>query len=57
MLWHRKLGHISIERIRGLINDEVLEALDFSDFIVCMNCIKGKQTNKIKKGVSRSSEN
>ena len=55
ILWHRRLDHISIERIKSLVNDEVLEALDFTDFGTCVNCIKGKQTNKIKKGARRSS--
>ena len=54
ILWHRRLNHISIERIKRLVNDRVLGALDFTDFDTCVNCIKGKQTNKIKKGARRS---
>ena len=54
MLWHRRLGHISIERMKKLVNDGVLSTLDFSDFETYVNCIKGKQTNKSKKGVKRS---
>ena len=49
MLWHRRLGHISIERIKRLVNDEVLSTLDFTNFNTCLDCIKGKQTNKTKK--------
>ncbi|KAK9232999.1 hypothetical protein WN943_023248 [Citrus x changshan-huyou] len=56
MLWHRRLGHISIERIKRLVNDRALEALDFTDFGTCVECIKGKQTNKTKKGARRSSD-
>ena len=56
MLWHGRLGHISIERIRRLVNDGVLETLDFSDFGICVDCIQGKQTNKTKKGARRSLE-
>lgn len=55
MLWHKRLGHISIERIRRL-NDGVLEALDFSIFGFCVDCIKGKQTKKTKKGAGWSFE-
>ena len=44
MLWDRRLGHISIERIKKLVNDGVLSTLDFADFETCVNCIKGKQT-------------
>ena len=56
MLWHRRLGHISIERIKRLVNDGVLDTLDFTDFDTCVDCIKGKQTNKSKKGAKRSSD-
>ena len=56
MLWHRRLGHISIDRIKRLVNDGVLSTLNFADFETCMNCIKGKQTNKSKKGAKRSSD-
>ena len=54
MLWHRRLGHISIERMNKLVNDGVLSTLDFADFETCVNCIKCKQTNKSKRGVKRS---
>ena len=54
MLWHWRLGHISIERMKKLVNDGVLSALDFADFKTCVNCIKGKQTNKSKRGAKRS---
>nr|CAN71521.1 hypothetical protein VITISV_037359 [Vitis vinifera] len=49
ILWHKRLGHISIERIKRLVNDGVLEALDFIDFDICMDYIKGKQTNMTNK--------
>ena len=54
MLWHRRLGHISIERIKRLVNDGVLKTLDFTDFGTCVDYIKGKQTNKTTKGAKRS---
>ena len=41
LLWHQRLKHISIERIKRLVNDGVLSALDFIDFDTCMDCIKG----------------
>lgn len=41
-LWHRRLGHISIDRIKRLVNAGVLETLDFTDFDTCVDCIKGK---------------
>ena len=54
VLWHRRLGHISIERMKKLVNDGELSTLDFVDFEICVHCIKGKQTNKSKKGAKRS---
>ena len=56
MLWHQRLGHISIERIKRLVNDGVLSTLDYTDSETCVDCIKGKQTNKSKKGANRSSD-
>jgi transposase InsO family protein len=55
-LWHRRLGHISIERIKRLVNEGILNTLDFTDFETCVDCIKGKQTNKSKKCANRSSD-
>jgi len=55
-LWHQRLGHISIDRIKRLVNERVLNTLDFTDFETCLDCIKGKQTNKSKKGATRSSD-
>ena len=56
ILWHRRLGHISIDTIKKLVNDRVLDTLDFIDFNTCINYIKGKQTNKFKKGTKRSTD-
>ena len=46
LLWHRRLGHISIQRSKRLVNEGVLSTLDFTNFETCLDCIKGKQTNK-----------
>ena len=56
ILWHQRLGHISIDRIKRLVNEKVLNTLDFANFDTCINCIKGKQTNKFKKGAKRSND-
>ena len=56
MLWHRRLGHISIDRVKRLVKEGILSVLDFTDFKTCRDCIKGKQTNKSKKGAKRSSD-
>ena len=53
-LWHQRLGHISTQRIKRLVNEGVLSALYFTNFETCVDCIKSKQTNKSKKCVTRS---
>jgi len=41
-LWHKRLGHISKERMQRLVKNEILPNLDFTDLNVCVDCIKGK---------------
>ena len=36
ILWHRRLCHISIDRVKRLVNDGVLSTLDFTDFNTCI---------------------
>ena len=48
-LWHKRLGHISKERLKGLVKNEILPTLDFTDLGLCVDCIKGKQTKNTKK--------
>jgi hypothetical protein len=48
-LWHCRLGHISRERIKLLIKEEILAPLDFNDLDHCVDCIKGKYVKHIKK--------
>ena len=55
-LWHKRLGHISRERLERLVMDGILPNLDFTDLGVCVDCIKGKQTKHTKKGATRSNE-
>ena len=56
MLWHKHLGHISNQQIQRLVLEEILDPLDFSDFQVCIECIKGKQTNMRKNDADRYSD-
>ena len=46
VLWHKRLGHISRQIIERLVSDKILDPLDFTEFDIFVNCIKGKQTNK-----------
>ena len=34
-LWHKRLGHISEERMQRLVKNEILPDLDFTDLNVC----------------------
>ncbi|KAH9648506.1 Integrase catalytic domain-containing protein [Citrus sinensis] len=56
MLWHKRLGHISKQRMERLIKDDILHNLDFSDFGTCVDCIKGKLTAKTRKERTRRSQ-
>ena len=51
------LGHISKERMLSLVKNEILLNLNFTDFGICVDCIKGKHVNHpIKKAATRSSQ-
>ncbi|RVW23725.1 Retrovirus-related Pol polyprotein from transposon TNT 1-94 [Vitis vinifera] len=43
-----RLGHISNQHIQRLVSEGILDPLDFLDFQVYIECIKGKQTNMKK---------
>ena len=43
MLWHKRLGHISRER---LVSEGILNSLDFTDFKICVECVKGMNKHK-----------
>ena len=47
ILWHKRLGHISRQRMERLIKDEILPDLDFSDFDTCVDFIKDKLTPRL----------
>ena len=38
------------------MSNGILDPLDFSDFDMCVNCIKGKQTNVRRFGANRSTD-
>ena len=53
-LWHKRLGHISRNRVERLVSDGTLDSVDFTYFNVCVMCIKGKQTKQNKLGTYRA---
>ena len=55
MLWHKRLGHISRERVERLTKVDILPSLNFDDLGTCVDCIRGKFIKKKKKGATRSS--
>ena len=48
-LWHQRLGHISKKRIMRLMKNDILPQLDFDNWDVCLDYIKGTQTKQISK--------
>ena len=55
-LWHKRLGHISKNRIERLVSNGILDSLDFTNFTIYVEFIKGKQTKNKKKGANRASK-
>ena len=54
MLWHKRLGHISRERVERLIKNAILPSFDFKDMEICVDCIRGKLSKTKNKGASHS---
>jgi hypothetical protein len=51
-LWHCRLGHISRGRIERLVKNNILPPLEFSDIEQCIDCMKVKYVQQIKKGAN-----
>src|SRR4051812_36120910 len=43
-LWHCRLGHIGVKRMKKLHADGFLESLDYESFDTCVPCLMGKMT-------------
>ena len=43
-MWHCRLGHIGVKRMKKLHSDGLLESLDFESFDTCEPCLMGKMT-------------
>src|SRR3989337_2591265 len=43
-LWHCRLGHIGVKRMKKLHTDGLLESLDYESFETCEPCLMGKMT-------------
>jgi len=55
-LWHKRLGHISRERVERLTKANILPSLDFNDLGTCVDCIRDMFTKTNRKGATRSSK-
>ena len=55
-LWHKRLGHISIERVKTLSKTGILPELELDHSTTCIECIKGKMVNSHKKNATRSND-
>ena len=54
-LWHKRLGHISKDRVERLIKTNILPALK-NDLETCVDCCRGKMTKIRKKTAVLSSD-
>ena len=54
LLWHKRLGHISKERVERLINSRILPHLDSDDLEIFVACVKEKLTKTKKNGATHS---
>jgi hypothetical protein len=43
-MWHYRLGHIGVKRMKKLHSDELLESLDYELFETCEPCLMGKMS-------------
>ena len=43
-LWHCRLGHIGVKRVKKLHTDGFLESLDYESFDTCEPCLMGTMT-------------
>ena len=50
-LWHCRLGHIGVKRMKKLHTDGLLESLDFESFDTCEPCLMGKMTKTPFSGI------
>ena len=54
LLWHKRLGHISNERVQRLIDYGILPHLEYDYLEICVHYVKGKLTKTMKNGATCS---
>ena len=46
----------SRNRVQRLVSDRILDSFDFTDFDVCVECVKGRKTKTKRLGDNKSME-
>ena len=46
-LWHCRLAHIGVKRMKKLRADGLLQSLDYESFDTCEPCLMGKMTKTL----------
>ena len=47
-LWHCRLGHIGVKRMKKIHADGLLESLDYESVVACEPCLMGKMTKTLE---------
>ena len=50
-LWHCRLGHIGVKRMKKLYADGLLESLDYESLDACEPCLMGEMTKTPFSGI------
>ena len=45
-MWHLRLGHISLDRIKRLVKEGPLKSLQVGTLPTCESCLEGKMTRR-----------
>ena len=56
-MWHCRLGHIGVKRMKKLHADGLLESLDYELFDTCEPCLMGKMTKTLFSGTMERTTN
>jgi hypothetical protein len=56
-LWHCRLGHIGVKRMKKLHANGLLESLDYESFETCEPCLMGKMTKTSFSGTMERATN
>ena len=55
-VWHGRLGHISLGKVKRLMNLDLIPKTQVNVKRKCETCVQGKQTKKAYKSVERNSQ-